>query len=187
MDIVNIEVLDPNEAAMAKVLIRNNLAPVQAFNDYISFKKRLLKYGKPFLGDILFAMDYITKDDLDLFEDESEKEHSGFIESLCQKGFLTQEQRDDLLKQQKETGTHMAALIIERQIMTKEIYNKLFQNSAIALKLGEWLVARGKISAEKLDEALEFQKVANLENYLVHHLKFNKEVLGKIKAKMGVE
>jgi len=187
MAITNIEVLDLNEAAMAKVLIRNKLVAEQAVNDYISFKKQLLKSGKPFLGEILTAMNYITRSDLDEFENDNEKEHLDFIEALCQKGFLTNEQHDDLVRQHDETGKTMAALISKRQIMTKEIYNKLFHNSAIALKLGEWLLVRGKITEERLHRALEFQKVATLESFLVNRLNFKKEVLRKIKARMGVE
>lgn len=187
MAINNIEVLDPGEASLAKVLVRNNLVPAQAVNDFITLKKRLLVAGKPFLGEVLIAMSFITQADLDQFVADNEKDHAEFINSLCQKGFLTKEQHQVIVATHEKTGKNMASIVADHQIMTKENYNKQFSNSAMALKLGEWLVVIGRVTQERLDKALEFRNVATFDSYLVNRLNFKKEVLRKIKNKIGAE
>jgi hypothetical protein len=187
MAILNIDVLDPSEVALAKVLVRNNLVREDAINDFINLKKNLLVSEKPLLGEILIGMKFITKADLDLFMTSHEKEHLDFVDFLRQKGFLTLEQRDLVVKKHQETGQNIATLLSEQQIMTKENYNKLFNNSVIALKLGEWLMVNNKVKKEELDMALAFRNVTTLENYLVNRHNVKKELLQKIRMKIGVE
>lgn len=187
MTITNIEILDPAEAALAKVLVRNKLVLPEVINDFIKLKKTILVSEKPLLGEILIGMGLIVKSDLDAFVELHKKEHLDFLESLYRKGFLTMEQHALLLKKYNESGQSIATLVSEQNIMTKENYNKLFNNSALSLKLGEWLVVSNKVSNADLDKALAFRNVATLESYLVNRHNIKRETLGKIRTKIGVD
>jgi hypothetical protein len=179
------EQLEPAEAALAQVLLKNNLVPTEVIENFIDFKKQLLSYGKPFLGDILITMNYISRADLEQFIKESDSQHIDFVGTLKSQGYLTEAQHDQLLQKYKETGKNITSLLLDLGIMPKEIYNKLFNKRVYSLKLGEWLMANKKITQSQLDDALSFRSMSSLESYLVKMNFLKGDTLQKVKERMS--
>jgi hypothetical protein len=185
MTISNLGILEPGEAAMAKILVRNNFVPQETIDQFVALKQTLITSGKPVLGGILIALGYITDKDLEDFINENEGQHIAFVDTLLDRGFLTAAQRETLLEEHAETKQNIATLVSKKNIMTKEFYNKLFNNQGFSLKLGEWLIANKKVDQRRLDEALKLHNITTLEKFLIVHNHVDEQVLNKIKGKIN--
>lgn len=186
MNIPNLDVLETGEAILAKILVKNKLVSEDAIQKFISLKTILLSTGKPALGGVLIALGYIKDGDLAEFIKENESEHVAFVDWLVKRGFMSQEQSLTLLKENNETKRNISALVNDKNIMTKDFYSKLFSNHGRVLKLGEWLVAKGRVTQERLDLAMAVHKISTLEKFLVVHNYVKETVLYKVKEKAGV-
>ncbi len=181
-----VNILDPNELKIAKVLLHNKKITNDQFNRFLKERKRFERDGKLPLGDILVEMGYIQKKVVDQFF----KEHNGlyfdFAKRLAQEGFLSEELLNKILAH-KEAKTNIVAAIEKLSIMTRENFINLYSKRVNSLRLGDWLLIKKKIDNAKLEKALEYQSVHRFEDYLVYHKIIDKDMINKIKNKLDID
>ncbi len=181
----SIECLDPGEVKMAKVLIRNNKITIKQLNEFLAERNRYEQSGKRYLGDILVEKKFITQEALDEFFAENNQLYNEFCHKLVDEGFLRQEQLEAILAHE-DASTNMVSALEKQGIMTRESFTKLFSKRVNALRLGDWLLTKKAITGEKLKEALELQSIYRLEDYLVYYKISSKELIVRVKEKLGL-
>ena len=183
----DLSVLEREEAVLANVLVRNKLVPESAVDEWARQKRGLNEFGKPFLGEVLKDLKFLTQADLDQYVKENEAAHVEFVTALETQGYLSKEQMNAVNVKRAKTGGDLVTVISELNIMTKESYIRLFNNRSNSLRLGEWLLANGKLTKEQLDAALQIRNITHLEDYLVHRNICQKAIIEKVKEKIAAQ
>ncbi len=79
-------------------------------------------------------------------------------ELLLEDGVITEKQLQTALDLQKKTGGLIGGILIQTKAITPLILVKYLAKGKVKPKLGELLVATGKIRPEQLKNAMEYQK-----------------------------
>jgi len=172
------------ERTLARALLRNNIISTERFKHFISLRAGLDRDGRRYLGDILLERKLISDADLKAFFQENNSAYLDFIKSLNKKGFMSNAQLKSILDD-PESATSAVTVVERLGFMTKDNFVRLFAKSGPSVRLGEWLVKRGKLDQAKLDDALAEQSIHTLEDYLLFHKILDKGTLDKIKLKLG--
>lgn len=180
-----LSVMDQSEMKLAKVLLRNNKMTEDQLNNFLSIRADFEKSGKRYLGDILVHRGYVKQEDIDEFFSENNQMYIKFLDRLIEEGFLSEEQRDEILADEL-SKQNVVAVLEKGGIMTKESFIKLFSKRVNSLRLGDWLLAKRKLSEETLKKALQEQSANRLEDYLVFHGIAKKDLIEGIKKKLNI-
>ncbi len=78
-------------------------------------------------------------------------------ELLLEEGVITEKQLQTALDLQKKTGGLIGSILIQTKAITPLILIKYLAKGKVKAKLGELLVAIGKIRPEQLKNAMEYQ------------------------------
>lgn len=183
---VTVDILEPNELKVAKVLLHNKKITKEQFNKFLVERNRFEREGKLPLGDILIEMGFIQKNVVDQFFKEHNDLYLNFAKRLVQEGFLSKEQLERLMAH-KDAKANIIAAIEKLSIMTRENFIKLYSKRVNSLRLGDWLLTKKKIDNEKLNKALKRQSVHRLEDYFVYHKIIDKDLIKKVKIKLDIE
>lgn len=178
-------VLEQEEALLAQVLLKHNLLRDEDMNRFLSFRVNRRTAGKKYIGGTLIDLGYVTQADLDTYVSENHDKHAAFLRKITEEGYLTPEQEDLVRRKSEETKGDVVTAISELGIMTRENYIRFFNNREPVLRMGEWLVAKKKITQEQLDHAVKSQSINTFDDYLKFHNLVNAEVVDKIKEKLA--
>lgn len=179
------ESLSQSEVKLARVLIRNNKLTVDQLNVFLKERNRFENDGKKYLGDILVERKYIDRGVLDQFFKENNDLYLAFCERMVVEGFLSEEQLETI-KAHEDAGTNVMSALSKAGIMTKDNFSKLFSKRVNALRLGDWLLTKRKISEENLDMGLKEQNVYRLDEHLLFYKLMSEEFLEKVKEKLSI-
>lgn len=178
-------VLEQEEASLAHVLLKHHLLKDEDMNRFLSYRVNRRSAGKKYIGGTLIDLGYVTQADLDMYVKENHDKHAAFLRKLSDEGYLTPEQFVLAQRKSEETGGDVVTAINELNIMTRENYIRFFNNREHIPRMGEWLVAKRKITQEQLDRAVKLQNVNSFTDYLKFHDLVNAEVVDKIKEKLA--
>lgn len=179
--------LDEEETILARVLLKNGLITEEALGHYSKFRKMHDATGKTYLGEILVNLGYITGADKEEFISDNNKLHLKFCDMLAEKGFLTKKQKEMIYENHRESGKDVISLLDHLNIMTRDafsrIYNK-FEGVGI-LRLGEWLVLKGKVTQQQIERAIDLQKINGLAEFMVFNGYCSEKVMKKVLNKLS--
>ncbi|MBI5177950.1 MAG: hypothetical protein HZA04_01660 [Nitrospinae bacterium] len=181
----DLSILDRDEALLASVLVKNKLVPEGAVDEFARHKRTVLESGKPYLGEVLIELKYLTQADIDQYMKEYEADHNEFLDMLGKEGYLSPEQMKEIKAKRDETGHDLISLVSELNIMTKESYARIFNKRSNSLRLGEWLLTNRKLTQEQLDAALKVRNITRLDEYLVHRQYCTQQTLNRVKEKIA--
>ena len=175
------------EAHLARVLLKNKLLKQEDFDRYLKFREKRDMSGKDYLGDILIKQGLITPEERDEYVEESTKHHLKFCDRMYETGFLTDEQRDLLMKEHKATGKDIVTLLAELGIMTRDTFARLFdKNKEVGIpRIGEWFVRKNKLTNDQVLAARDLQRVNTLIDYVIQNNLIKKEIMDKVLEKIG--
>ncbi len=185
MQELDINRLEDEELTLARVLLKNHLITEKAIIAYVDFLNVRDNIGKAYLGELLVKLKYIPQADLDEFIEENRKRHLEFCEELAQKGFISEVQKKTIFEKQKETGRDVISLLTDLNIMTRDVFSRIYGQQKAVLRLGEWLVLNRKVTQEKIDRARKLQKLSGLEDYLSMHGYLPKQTIKLVKDKLA--
>ncbi|MBI5815315.1 MAG: hypothetical protein HZB29_06850 [Nitrospinae bacterium] len=180
-----LERLDPNEARLARALINGGMVSKENFIAFLGFRNKLDSEGRRYLGDILVERGYIRREDVEEFFMENNQLYLSFCEKLANDGYLSDENHAKIASH-PDAKVNVVSLMEKLGIMTKESFTKLFSKRVNALRLGDWLVAKRRIDAALLSQALAEQKIYRLEDYLVYHKLITRDGLDGFKRAAGI-
>lgn len=182
---LSLGVLEQEEASLAQVLLKHNLLKDEDMNRFLSYRVNRRTAGKKYIGGTLLELGYVTQADLDMYVKENHDKHAAFLRKITEEGYLTLEQEGLVRRKSEGTGGDVVTAINELNIMTRENYIRFFNNREPVLRMGEWLVAKKKVTQEQLDHAVKSQNVNSFDDYLKFHNLVNAEVVDKIKEKLA--
>ncbi len=185
METIDIKRLEEEEHTLARVLLKNNLITEKALIAYLDFLNERDDIGKAYLGELLVRLNYISQANLDEFIEENRNLHLKFCEELAHKGFISEEQKKLIFKKQKESGRDVMSLLTDLNIITRDVFSRIYGQQKAVLRLGEWLILKGKVTQEKIDRARKLQKLNGLEDFLSMHGYLPKETIKLVKDKLA--
>lgn len=179
--------LDQEEAALAKILLKNRLVTEEAFDKYIEFKKLHDETGKTYLGEILINLGYITKSDTEEFMEDNNRLHLKFCDTLAERGFLTQDQKKMIYEKYRQTGRDVITLFDELNIMTRDNFSRAYnKHKGIGMvRLGEWLVLNERVTRAQIDRAIDLQKIHGIAEFMVFHQYCPEGTMKKVLEKLS--
>ena len=185
MEINNIEMLTERERKLARKLLDENLISAPQFEEFLAKRARMDAEGKARLGDMLIKEGYITREDLDEFFLANNRIYLDLLGNLAEGGFLSESQYQAIIGHQS-ARTNVVAALENLNIMTRDSFIRHCSNRANLIRLGEWLLMKGKIAPQALERALVEQHVNNLEDYILHHKLVEKEKLNMLLDSMSL-
>jgi len=177
-------ILDEDERALAKALLKESLITEEILQKFVDFKISRDETGKTYLGEVLINMGMIKDGDVEEYMKEHDIQHLEFLETLANEGYILPEKLVEFRDVHDTMEVSVVSLLDELDIMTKDHFMKLFNNRFRGFKLGEWLVLKKKITEDDLDKARRVQKVNGLADYLELNNYCSRDVLDKVKEKM---
>ena len=127
-----LEILDAEEANLAKALQSGGLITKKALNGYIEFRKKKDETGKTYLGRILVRQGLITEEDLQEFLDQSNELHMEFCDFLVDKGYISEDQLEHVWRRRDDSGEDVIAILEDEGIMTRDTFAKIFDKNTSA-------------------------------------------------------
>ena len=179
------ETIDPSEVRLAAALVKTGLIGKEVIAEFIASRKKRDADGKKYLGDILVEKGFVKREDVEEFFTENNQLYLNFCDKLVEDGYLSGDNHFRIMSDPK-SKVNVVSLMEDLGIMTKESFTKLFAKRVNALRLGDWLVAKRRIGAALITQALEEQKIYRLDDYLVFHKILQKEQLESFKIKAGL-
>lgn len=184
MALGELDILDKEEIYLLKALMHLKLVTEGQANEFLEYRRRRQEHSKKYLGQVLIELGLITQADIDQYVKENHAGHVAFINQLTSEGYLTHDQHELLFRKEKETGHDLISLINELNIMTRDSYSRIFNKRTSVLRLGEWLLVKHKVTKERMDEAVNIQKIVSIEDYLVHGNMVKRDIIDKVKEKL---
>jgi len=181
-----LDALTADETKLAKVLLHNKKMTDEQLDTFIGVREKQDREGKKYLGETLVERGLITQETLDEFFGQNNKMYLEFCEQMHEKGFIKTSQFKAIMDDEA-SQKNVVTVIENLGVMTKDSFIKLFSGSYNTFKLGEWLVAKHKVDAAELNEALKEQSLHSLDDYLVYYKIVDSKIIDVVKSKLRME
>ncbi|MDD2871105.1 MAG: hypothetical protein PHS49_03870 [Candidatus Gracilibacteria bacterium] len=183
-------IIQDTKAKIIKAIQKRGLINQEEFE-----KIKNEKEAKMFMANLVHT-GKITKDEYINIGIETGEMHIGNY--LVLKGYISKEVFNKAIEKQKKEGKTrlLGQILIEDKDLYENENSKLTPNQlTIALKelgiirLGEYLIYKGKLSKEKLDDYLKIQKIYNkpIGSILVNHNVITQAELNQIYIDLGIQ